>query len=148
VTVGPAVALRLTPILGPLGFFAEGADIAMFDVEVVDAEGRRVVTDEARVDFTYSGEGQFLGGYNSGILLSTYNDYLNTEGGINRVFVRSTRTAGDFTLTVTRDGLEPATVTITSQPFPVDANGLSLSFSQRYSPGLPAEEPPAVPDPG
>ena len=72
ITVGAPVKLKLTPIIGPEGFRADGSDIAMFDVEVVDTNGNRCPTDEARVDFIYSGQGKFLGGYNSGIQNSIY----------------------------------------------------------------------------
>ena len=39
-TVGPPVALRLTPITGPGGLRADGSDVALIDVEAVDARGR------------------------------------------------------------------------------------------------------------
>ncbi len=148
VSAGAPVAIKLTPVLGPDGFFADGADIAMIDVEIVDAAGNRVPTDEAEVDFVHSGEGQFLGGYNSGVRQSTFKDSLWTEAGINRVFVRATRKAGDFTLTVKRAGLPDASVTITSKAFPVDANGLTTTRSQRYSMPLPTTEPTPVADTG
>jgi len=148
VSAGAPVAIRLTSMLGPDGFFADGADIAMIDVEIVDAAGNRVPTDEAEVDFSHTGEGQFLGGYNSGVRQSTFKDTLWTEAGINRVFVRATRKAGDFTLTVKRAGLPDSSLTITSRPFPVDANGLTVNRSQRYSLPLPVTEPTPVADPG
>ncbi|MCL2649757.1 MAG: discoidin domain-containing protein [Candidatus Azobacteroides sp.] len=132
VTVGEPAKLKLTPVLGPEGFIADGSDVAMFDVEVLDANGLRCPIEERRVDFTYSGQGTYLGGYNSGIENSIYKDNLNVECGINRVFVRATRTAGDFTLNVTSAGLTPATATITSQPFIV-TDGLTLEKPQGYT---------------
>ena len=110
-TVGAPAALKLTPIVGPANkWLADGSDIAMFDVEVVDANGNRCPTYEDTVDFTCSGDGVFLGGYNSGIRDSTNIDHktsgyhLNVECGINRVFVRSTRKAGTFTLNASSAG--------------------------------------------
>ena len=50
-TVGPPVALRLTPITGPGGLHADGSDIALIDVEAVDANGDRCPTFQQRVDF-------------------------------------------------------------------------------------------------
>ncbi len=132
VTAGAPAKIKLTPVVGPEGFRADGSDIAMFDVEVVDANGNRCPTDEGRVDFTYSGQGKFLGGYNSGIQNSIFKDYLNTECGINRVFVRSSRTAGNFTLTASRNGLQSGSVTVTSVPVD-DTNGLSTVKPQGYS---------------
>lgn len=114
-TAGPATAIRLTPILAPDGLRADGQDVALFDVEVVDAAGRRCPTDEARVDFTLTSPAIWRGGYNSGIVGSTNNLYLNTECGINRVAIRATRTPGDIVITASRPGLSPATARISSK---------------------------------
>jgi beta-galactosidase len=118
-TAGPATAIKLTPTVGPAGFLADGADVAMFDVEVVDANGRRCPTDEARIDFSMTGPGLWRGGYNSGILASTNKTYLLTEAGINRVFIRSTLTPGTIALTATRSGLTSATASVPSIAVPV-----------------------------
>jgi beta-galactosidase len=82
----------------------------------VDAQGRRCPTDEARVDFDVSGPVNWRGGFNAAKLNTTNNRYLDTECGINRVAIRSTLTPGVITITAKRDGLEPATVKIESQP--------------------------------
>jgi len=129
-TAGPAVALKLTPILGPKGLQADGEDVALIDFEVVDAKGQRCPTDYARVDFTCTGPGIWRGGYNSGIVDSTNNLYLNTELGINRVAVRSTLTAGTITVTAKRDGLKPAQLQITSKPVVV-TNGIATFWPQQ-----------------
>jgi beta-galactosidase len=114
-TAGPAVALKLTPILGPGGLQADGLDIALIDFEVIDAKGERCPTDAARVDFTCTGPAIWRGGYNSGVTDSTNNLYLSTELGINRVAVRSTLTPGAITVTAKRDGLKSAQVLLTSK---------------------------------
>jgi beta-galactosidase len=143
-TTGPVAALKLTPVMGPKGWFADGADIAMVDVEAVDANGLRVPTDEANVTFTHSGAGVWIGGYNSGIRQSKFKDDLWTEAGINRLFVRSTTTAGTFTITASRPGLPSVTTTLTSQAFPIDATGLTQQQSQRYALPLPPEPTPVA----
>jgi hypothetical protein len=66
VSVGPPVALRLTPHLSPRGFVMDGADIAMVDVEVVDAQGRRVPTAHNLVEFTLDGPAEWRGGIAQG----------------------------------------------------------------------------------
>jgi beta-galactosidase len=111
-TAGDPKAIRLTPHTGPNGLQADGSDAAFFDVEVVDAQGRRCPTDEARVDFKVTGPAVWRGGYNSGKPNSVNHLYLDTECGINRVAIRSTLAPGTITLTATRPGLEPATATI------------------------------------
>jgi|GEM_PF-1439715 len=142
-TAGAPNKIKLTPILGPQGFRADGSDVAMFDVEVTDANGNRIPTDQARIDFTYSGQAKWLGGYNSGVQNSIFQNFLNTENGINRVFVRSTRTAGSFTLTASRSGLTPATVTINSSAFSV-TNGLTTVMPQGYTVTLGTEPSPGA----
>jgi beta-galactosidase len=115
-TAGEAKAIKLTLHTGPGGLQADGSDVAFFDVEVVDAQGRRCPTDEARVDFKLDGPAIWRGGYNSGKTNSVNNLYLDTECGINRVAIRSTLTPGTIILTATRNGLEPATVKVDSKP--------------------------------
>ena len=115
-TAGAPAAIRLTPHTGPPGLLADGSDVALIDFEVVDAQGRRCPTDEARVDFAVTGPVLWRGGFNAAKLNSTNNLWLDTECGINRVAVRSTRTPGTITVTATRAGLTPATVTIDAHP--------------------------------
>jgi len=42
VTAGPPAAIRLNAHTGPQGLLANGSDLALVDVEVVDAQGRRL----------------------------------------------------------------------------------------------------------
>ena len=114
-TAGAPSAIKLTATVDPSGGLkADGADVAMFDFEVVDANGQRVPTDEGPVSFTMTGPGVWRGGYNSGVLASTNATTLLAECGINRVFVRSTLTAGTITVTATRSGLTTGTASVTS----------------------------------
>ena len=113
-TVGPAVTLRAVPITGPGGLQADGSDVALIDVEAVDAKGERCPTFEQRADFKLTGPGIWRGGYNSGKEKSINNTYLDLECGINRVAVRSTETPGQIALNATCEGLKPATITIPS----------------------------------
>ena len=141
VTAGPPAALRLTPITAPGGWRADGADIALFDVEVVDAQGRRCPTEQRRVTFEVSGPGVWRGGYNSGREGSTNHLYLDTENGINRVSIRATRKPGEVRLTVRSEGLPPATASVTSQAFGATA-GLTTVFPEHLA--KPLGEVPAV----
>jgi beta-galactosidase len=128
-TAGPPAQIKLTPIVGPQGLQADGQDAALIDVEVADAKGQRCPTDDDRVDFTIAGPGVWRGGYNSGKIDSTNNLYLNTECGINRVFVRSTFAAGTITVTASRPGLKPAQVRIVTKPVKI-VDGLADSMPQ------------------
>jgi beta-galactosidase len=129
-TVGEPKAIKLTLHTGPNGLQADGSDVALIDFEVVDAQGRRCPTDEAKVDFTVTGPSIWRGGFNAAKLNSTNNQYLDTECGINRVAIRSTLTPGTITLTAKRDGLTSATVKFDSKPVEINS-GLSKSMPQR-----------------
>jgi hypothetical protein len=65
-TTGPAVALKLTPHVSPRGFVMDGADIALVDVEAVDAQGRRVPVDASKVHFDLQGPALWRGGIAQG----------------------------------------------------------------------------------
>jgi beta-galactosidase len=133
---------KLTLHTAPQGLRPDGEDVALIDFEVVDASGERCPTDDARVDFTWNSVGRTVsatgpaiwrGGYNSGKTNSTNNLYLNTEGGINRVAMRSTLMPGTITLTARREGLQPATITFDSKPVAI-TDGLSQEMPQTLSP--------------
>ena len=66
VTAGPAAALRLTPHMSPHGWRADAADLALVDVEVVDAAGRRVPTALDMVRFSLDGPAEWRGGIAQG----------------------------------------------------------------------------------
>jgi len=128
-TAGEPKAVKLTLHTGPKGLQADGSDVALIDFEVVDAQGRRCPTDEARVDFAVTGPVVWRGGFNAGKLESTNNLYLDTECGINRVAVRSTLKPGTITVTATREGLTAATVKIESKPVEI-VGGLTRVMPQ------------------
>ena len=133
-TAGEPKAIRLTLHTGPLGLQADGSDVALIDFEVVDSQGRRCPTDEARVDFNVTGPVIWRGGLNAAKLNTTNNLYLDTECGINRVAIRSTLTPGTITVTAKREGLTNATVKIDSKPVEI-VGGLSRAMPQTL-PGL------------
>ena len=54
-TAGEPKAIKLTVHTGPKGLQADGSDVVLVDFEVVDAQGIRCPTDEARVDFQVEG---------------------------------------------------------------------------------------------
>lgn len=132
-TVGEPTQIRLAPITGPRGLIADGSDIAMFDVWVVDKNGKRCPTALNMINFTLTGEAEWRGGIAQGTENYILSKNLPVEGGVNRVMIRSTTRAGKITLSANSEGLKGAIVTIDSKPF-VSANGLSSSF---LSDGLP-----------
>lgn len=61
-TAGAPDHLRLTTIQNPLGFKADGADMTLVQVEVVDKAGRRCPLDNRMIHFSLDGNGEWLGG--------------------------------------------------------------------------------------
>ena len=118
-TAGAPVALRLTPITDFGGLHADGSDVALIDVEAVDAKGERCPTFQQRVDFECTGPAIWRGGYNSGQTNSINNTYLDLECGINRVAIRSTLQPGAITVTAKCDGLKSSSITIQSRAIPI-----------------------------
>ncbi|KAL4947933.1 beta-galactosidase [Aspergillus filifer] len=132
-TSGRPAAIRLTPQIAPGGFVANGADIALVDVEVVDEDGQRVPIALNEIDFTLSGEATWRGGLAQGpgnYILSTT---LPVENGVNRVMLRSTTQAGKVTLRAESDGLDSAFITLSTKSISVK-HGLST-----YIPGQDLE---------
>lgn len=128
-TVGPAVALKVIPVVGPRGLQADGSDVALFDIEAVDANGSRHPTFQQRVDFELSGPGVWRGGYNSGKEGSTNHAYLDLECGVNRVAVRSTESTGTIELKARCAGLEPGLASVEVLPTDFE-NGVSLALPE------------------
>jgi hypothetical protein len=126
-TTGEPVAIKLTPTTGPTGFKADGSDLALIDVEVVDAKGRTVPTSLAPISFEVTGPGEWRGGIAQGpgnyILAKT----LPVEGGINRVIVRGTTTPGKIKVTATSAGLKSASVDFTTKAAPAP-NGMTTAL--------------------
>jgi hypothetical protein len=65
-TTGEPAALRLTPRTGPGGWKADGSDLALVDVEVVDKQGRRVPTALNTISFSTTGPVEWRGGIAQG----------------------------------------------------------------------------------
>ena len=148
-TAGQPNSIKLTPVTGPKGWLADGSDIALIDVEVVDAKGNRCPLAKGRVDFKVTGPAIWRGGYNSGKANSTNNLYLDIEAGINRVALRSLLEAGTVTITAVKDGVESASINLESLPVTIE-NGLTKDLPQLYEVAL-QEEPmpvytPKMPD--
>lgn len=125
-TAGDPFAIRLTSHTAPDGLKADGADIAMVDVEIVDQDGNRCPTALNMISFELSGEAEWRGGLAQGPENFILSKSLPVEGGINRVLIRSTTKAGKITLNAASGNLRPAAIQIESRPFRTN-DGLSLS---------------------
>ena len=61
-TAGEPAQLKLTAIQNPEGTKADGADMILYQVEVLDAQGRRCPLDNSMIHFELWGEAQWIGG--------------------------------------------------------------------------------------
>ena len=138
-TAGEPHQLKLTTIENPEGTKADGADMVLFQVEVLDSEGRRCPLDDRMIHFQLWGEGKWIGGIATrnnqhlqlldenrpeGLLdaAATKNvsdNYvgamsLPVECGINRILVRTTTNAGLIRLSAYADGVKPAYMEVES----------------------------------
>ena len=123
-TAGEPAQLKLTPILNPTGWKADGHDLALVQVEVVDKDGRRHPLDNRLVKYTLKGQGEWRGGIAKGKFNHVFCDTLPVECGVNRVMLRSTTKAGEVVLTAKAEGLPVATITLNTNPVEV-TGGLS-----------------------
>lgn len=165
-TAGKPHHLKLTAIENPEGMKADGADMALLQVEVVDEKDRRCPLDDRMIQFSLSGEGQWIGGIGTrnnkethqtdstkrdGLLDSsdtknTSDNYVGStllpvECGVNRVLVRSTTNAGTIRLTASTEGMEPATIELSTSA--VDAASYLPAMTLRGS--LDRGETPLAP---
>ena len=108
-TVGEPYQLKLTAIENPEGTKADGADMVLFQVEVLDKQGRRCPLDDHMIHFQLWGEAKWIGG------IETDAMSLPVECGVNRVLVRTTTNAGDIHLSAYADGVKPAYVDVNSE---------------------------------
>jgi len=164
-TAGEPCQLRLKAVTNPCGTKADGADMVLYEVEVVDSEGRRCPLANTTIDFQLSGEAQWIGG------IATRNDQsmmqpddnrpeglldaaatknvsdnfvgamsLPVECGVNRVLVRTTTTPGTITLTASAQGLKPVAIDIQSEPVsaPSDSNHLACRLDRGETPLTPS----------
>ena len=126
-TAGKPHHLKLTQMKNPAGTFADGHDIVIVEVEVVDAEGNRCPLANDMVDFTLEGPAEWRGGIAQGPGNYAFATSLPVECGVTRVLVRSTTEAGKVTLTAKAEGLGTAAESWTTTPVEV-VNGLSKHF--------------------
>jgi beta-galactosidase len=114
-TTGPAATLVMTADRKELS--ADGEDVAMFAVEIHDAQGRVVPITDNEVAFKVSGEGKLIGTGN-GDPTNQEPDKSSSRkafSGLCMALVQSLKTAGPVTVEASSPGLAPASVTIAAK---------------------------------
>jgi beta-galactosidase len=127
VTAKAAKKVKLTLMQSPTGFKADGADLVLVEVEVVDENEQRCPTALNMINFNLEGPAEWKGGIAQGPNNYILAQSLPVEGGVNRVLIRSALAAGKIKLTATADKLEKAVLVFESTPVEV-IDGLSKSF--------------------
>ena len=107
--------LKLTAIENPEGTKADGTDMVLFQVEVVDKQGRRCPLDDRMIHFQLWGEAKWIGGIESDAMS------LPLECGVNRVLVRTTTHAGEKNLSAYAEGVKPAYIQVNSEKLIVNS---------------------------
>ena len=144
-TAGPADHLKLTAIENPTGWKADGADLALVQVEVVDKQGRRCPLDNTLIKFELDGPAEWRGGIAKGRDNHVLSDTLPVECGVNRVMLRSLTKAGTVRLTAKAEGMADAVITLTTAPVEVEGGLSSWLPSDGLKPVLDRGETPAGP---
>ncbi len=114
-TTGPAAKLVMNADREEVS--ADGEDVAMFAVEVHDAQGRVVPIADNEVTFQVSGEGKLIG-VGNGDPTSHESDKGASRkafSGLCMAIVQSTKAVGNIKVEATSPGLAPASVTITAK---------------------------------
>lgn len=143
-TAGEPYRLRLTAIENPAGTKADGADMVLFEVEVLDRKGRRCPLDDRMIHFHLSGEAQWVGGIatrnnqtlqrpdenrseellDAAATKNVSDNYVGAmdipvECGVNRVLVRTTTHVGKIRLLAQAEGVKPAKLDVKSEAIDV-----------------------------
>ena len=115
-TAGEGKSLKLSAITNPSRWKADGADVALVQVEVVDAQGRRCPGANDMVHFSLEGPCEWRGGIANGPDNCILSRDLRVECGVNRVILRSLAKAGKVTLKASAPGLEGAEIELSTVP--------------------------------
>ena len=132
-TSGEPAAINLKLMQAPDGFKADGADMVLVEIEVVDENGNRHPLANDMISFNLEGPAEWRGGIAQGPDNYILSQNLPVESGINRVLIRSTNKSGNITLTAKAEGLTPATISFKSINHN-EKNGLSTYISAEHQP--------------
>ena len=135
-TAGEAVALRMTNVKDHR-LKADGADMALLEIEAVDSKGQRNPIARNMLHFTIEGPAEWIGGIGRDSLGTNCIRSLDLplECGVNRILVRSTGEEGDVVVTVSADGLAPTSICL---PAKADAEDSPLQFVRGETPTAPS----------
>ena len=129
-TVGEPYQLKLTAIENPEGTKADGADMVLFQVEVLDKQGRRCPLDDRMIHFQLWGEAKWIGG------IETDAMSLPVVCGVNRVLVRTTTNAGEIHLSAYAEGVKTDHIEVVSEEVISERQRVGASAGMKFMPQL------------
>lgn len=146
ITSGEPYAVKLKAFTSPKGLIADGADLALVEVEVVDVKGRRCPVALNMVHFSLEGNAVWRGGMAQGPGNYILSKDLPVECGVNRIFIRSTTKAGNIRITAAAEGLQTASLNLQSKSassisglsLQLPSDGLSSNLSRGPTPFTPS----------
>ncbi len=141
-TAGEPFSLKLTALKNPTGFKADGSDVVLVQVEVVDKNGKRCPTALNMINFDMTGPAEWRGGIAQGPSNYILSKNLPVECGVNRVLIRSTTTSGVINLRASAAGLTTAKISFETIPVTVTkglatvlpADGLTSNLQRGATP--------------
>ncbi len=116
-TAGKPAAIKLSKIENPSGWKADGADVALVQIEVVDEQGRRCPLANDMIHYDLEGPAEWRGGMAQGPDNYILAKDFPVECGVNRAIIRSTTTPGKVTLKASAEGLKGAEISLETVPF-------------------------------
>lgn len=149
-TAGAPHRLKLSYKHGENGLFADGNDMVLVEVEVLDKNGQRCPTATDMVDFAFDGPMDWRGGIAQGPENYILAESLPVECGVNRVLLRTRYgKAGAVKLRAQANGLLSDSIGWTVAPV-ADQQGLFVKSSKLGLPlnldrGAGLSEPPLQP---
>jgi beta-galactosidase len=153
-TIGKPSSLRMKWIDAPDQFRADGSDVRIAEIEIVDKNGNRCPLANNMINFSINGPAEWLGGIALG---NSHNSILDkslpVECGVNRVMVRSTLSAGKITIKASTKGLPSTSLSIETDPAPIhdgfytDATGkiITADWGSKLPCTLSRGETPSAP---
>lgn len=148
---GEPASLKITPVDVGQTLYANGSDVLLLDVEILDSNGNRCITfdgvrDNLTTNFTVNNQTidetedlvcQWRGGYNSSLENTINQKHLYIESGITRIALKTKMTAGNISVTASTKINDNLTLTdtylATSIPIP-DNNNNGYSTLENYTP--------------
>lgn len=151
-TAGKPYAIRLSKIENPSGWKADGADLALIEIEVVDAEGLRCPLANDLIHYELDGPVEWRGGIAQGPDNYILAQDFPVECGVNRAILRSTTTPGKISVTASAEGLRSAGISLETVPFEtsgglstyIPGDHLEASLARGETPSTPSYTDKAV----